>query len=77
MIEVHKVLYKTETVFPPPEIAAKSQSQQYTLPAGEYVYDFRFTIPYRANCRSAKNSSSLSEFGIPKFILNSGGIDFA
>lgn len=80
-IEIHKVLYHTVTVFPPPEIEATSTSNQYTLKPGDYSYDFTFRIPLKTECRNAASSIGNNQargiLGDTKLVVNSGSIDYA
>lgn len=48
--ETHEVLYQTQKVFPPRDIEQSSQSKEFTLPSGEYNFDFCFTIPLYSEC---------------------------
>lgn len=73
-IEVHKMLYKTVTVFPPPEIERNSTSNEFTLPAGEYTYPFQFKVPLKANCtKSGGRQAGL----LNQLVFNAGGLDYA
>ncbi|KAL2003055.1 hypothetical protein VTN02DRAFT_5133 [Thermoascus thermophilus] len=49
-LEVHKLLYKVETVFPTPEIFQPGSNAVYTLAAGTYEYPFRFKFPFNNSC---------------------------
>jgi hypothetical protein len=57
-LEVHKLLYLVQTVFPSAELAGESVNAQYTLAAGQYVYPFNFPkFPFNNNCEN--NSTGL------------------
>lgn len=70
-IEEHKILYHLATVFPPREIAHKSTTGEFTLPAGSYAYDFSFVMPQNLEC----GRQSSSDNGIPKLTFSKTGID--
>lgn len=84
-IEIHKVLYRTVSVFPPEEIKATSSSNQYTLPAGNYTYDFSFKVPLNTECVKGSAASTASGgmgkvndfLGGTQLVVNGGGIDYA
>ncbi|MCJ1309447.1 hypothetical protein MMC25_003107 [Agyrium rufum] len=46
-LEVHKVLYKTDLVFPS---GALPQAAAYTVSAGQHEYPFEFKIPFNNSC---------------------------
>lgn len=48
--ETHEVLSQTQKVFPPRDIERFSQSKEFTLPAGEYNYEFCFIVPLYSEC---------------------------
>ncbi|KAH0543027.1 hypothetical protein FGG08_002635 [Glutinoglossum americanum] len=49
--EIHKLLYKTQVVFPSEEIQRqKTSAGGFTLRPGEYQYPFNFKIPINNNC---------------------------
>lgn len=85
--EVHKVLYRTSSVFPPKEIAQASVSSQYTLKPGTYDYPFAFVLPFKTECayRSpGSNSSELAQsmshlsqkfLGIERVTIGARGVD--
>ena len=56
------MLYQVQTVFPTPELAESSTNSQYTLLAGQYVYPFKFKLPFNNNC--SKNSSLLKDLKV-------------
>ncbi|ANB11137.1 hypothetical protein AWJ20_3936 [Sugiyamaella lignohabitans] len=62
-IEIHHVLYKTQTVFPPEDVRKSSTSNQFTLPPGSYTYAFRFKIPVNSDCRQNAASSASNSWG--------------
>ncbi|KAF2200276.1 hypothetical protein GQ43DRAFT_80433 [Delitschia confertaspora ATCC 74209] len=58
VLEVHKILYKTQVVWPqnqPAEDLVQSKAT-YTLNAGQYEYPFEFKLPLNNSCRNANNS---------------------
>lgn len=73
-LEIHKFLYITKTVFPPPEIRSNSNSQQFTLPAGSYSYDFSIVIPDYLDCEHVKQPG---QFSLSRFVVADRGIDYA
>lgn len=70
LLEVHKLLYKVETVFPTPEVRESSLSSsysnyrtpQYTLLRGQYEYPFTFKIPFNSDCVS--NTSLIKDLKV-------------
>ncbi|RMZ76393.1 hypothetical protein DV737_g4866, partial [Chaetothyriales sp. CBS 132003] len=58
-LEVHKLLYLVQTVFPSPEMQDGPGNSQYTLPAGQYAYPFRFKFPINNDC--SKSPSLLND----------------
>ncbi|KAI9855582.1 MAG: hypothetical protein M1813_009721 [Trichoglossum hirsutum] len=49
--EIHKLLYKTQVVFPSEEIQRqKTSAGGFTLRPGEYQYPFHFKVPINNNC---------------------------
>ncbi|KAI9731530.1 MAG: hypothetical protein M1834_004650 [Cirrosporium novae-zelandiae] len=55
--EVHKLLYRVESVFPPSGLQQVGSSDNYTLSPGHYEYPFKFKIPFNNDCE--KNSHGL------------------
>lgn len=49
-IDVHKVLYDSVVVFPPPNVRNVQLGREFTLTPGNYTYPFEFTIPLELNC---------------------------
>ena len=72
--EIHKFMYVTQTLFPPPEIRKASASGEFTLPAGKHSYDFSLVIPDNLACQSVKQPGSLS---ISRFVIDKHGLDYA
>ncbi|PCG94557.1 Immunoglobulin E-set [Penicillium occitanis (nom. inval.)] len=65
-IEVHKILYRVQVVFPSPDIAQHSSpNAAFTLAAGVYEYPFEFKFPFNNSC-SNQNSmmTNLSMVGL-------------
>ncbi|KAK5085101.1 hypothetical protein LTR70_008673 [Exophiala xenobiotica] len=65
LLEVHKLLYKVETVFPSAEIRetnATGRTAQFTLLRGQYEYPFRFKIPFNNDC--VNNTSLIKDLKI-------------
>ncbi|MCH0629181.1 hypothetical protein JNB11_04305 [Kocuria palustris] len=50
IIDVHKVLYDSVVVFPPPNVRNVQLGREFTLTPGNYTYPFEFTIPLELNC---------------------------
>ncbi|SMY18958.1 unnamed protein product [Zymoseptoria tritici ST99CH_1A5] len=68
VVEYHKILYKTQTVFPPSSIGHQhtntagsptfpsSSRQSYTLPIGTHAYPFSFKLPFNNSCNAHQNA---------------------
>ncbi|KAK3071891.1 hypothetical protein LTR53_007809 [Teratosphaeriaceae sp. CCFEE 6253] len=70
-LEYHKVLYRTQTVFPPADILeGRSSKAAYTIPAGQHEYPFRFKIPFNNSC--ADDRSPLAGMS-----MSGNGLEFA
>ncbi|KAK0363031.1 hypothetical protein LTR02_012714 [Friedmanniomyces endolithicus] len=55
-LEYHKILYRVQAVFPPPDMAeGRGSKAAYTIPAGEHEYPFRFKIPFNNSCASDRS----------------------
>ncbi|KAK3629244.1 hypothetical protein LTR56_018131 [Elasticomyces elasticus] len=55
-LEYHKILYKVQTVFPPPDILeVKGSKASYTLPPGQHEYPFRFKVPFNNSCSNDRS----------------------
>ncbi|KAL0264359.1 hypothetical protein SLS55_000307 [Diplodia seriata] len=53
VLEIHKILYKTATVFPPPNLqTADWESRKFTLNLGNYEYPFSFKLPFNNACHT-------------------------
>lgn len=61
-LEVHKLMYQVQTVFPAPELSENPSNPQYTLLAGQYVYPFKFKLPFNNSC--TKNTSLLKDLKV-------------
>ncbi|PGH14570.1 hypothetical protein AJ80_05890 [Polytolypa hystricis UAMH7299] len=60
-LEVHKLLYKVETLFPSREVIEHATpNASYTLSPGTYEYPFRFRFPFNNDCI---NNSSIPPHG--------------
>ncbi|KAK5945316.1 hypothetical protein PMZ80_002520 [Knufia obscura] len=73
LLEVHKLLYKVETVFPSAEIRetnATGRTAQYTLLRGQYEYPFRFKIPFNNDC--INNTSLIKDLKIGQLNVQFG-----
>jgi len=73
LLEVHKLLYKVETVWPPPEIReanTNGRSAQYTITRGQYEYPFRFKIPFNSDC--INNTSLMKDLKIGQLNVQFG-----
>lgn len=67
LLEVHKLLYKVETVFPGPELRQPTlyntnRTSQYTLLRGQYEYPFKFKIPFNSDC--IENTSIIKDLKV-------------
>ncbi|CAK4033288.1 Hypothetical predicted protein [Lecanosticta acicola] len=63
-VEYHKILYKVQMVFPPPDVASRSTaSAKYTIPQGQHEYPFSFKLPFNNNC-STNNKSQPPMLGL-------------
>lgn len=74
LLELHKLLYKVETVFPAPEIresgAYIGRNAQYTLLRGQYEYPFRFKIPFNNDC--VNNTSLMKDLKVGQLSVQFG-----
>jgi len=73
LLEVHKLLYKVETVFPSAEIReanATGRTAQFTLLRGQYEYPFRFKIPFNNDC--VNNTSLIKDLKIGQLKMEFG-----
>ncbi|ORX96357.1 arrestin [Clohesyomyces aquaticus] len=65
VLEVHKILYKTQIVWPanqlPEEVLANPKAT-YTLNAGQYEYPFQFKIPINNACQTVNSLSTNVNF---------------
>ncbi|KAI5843975.1 hypothetical protein DFP73DRAFT_478350 [Morchella snyderi] len=77
-IEIHRLLYLVETVFPSAEIRENTSASHtgYTLKAGQYEYPFRIRIPINSNCTEAQATGAGSGL-LQKISFDKGNIDFA
>ncbi|KAF2753180.1 hypothetical protein EJ05DRAFT_523333 [Pseudovirgaria hyperparasitica] len=50
VLEVHKLLYKTLTVWPPQHMHGQVTKNSFTLNAGQYDWPFEFKIPLNNQC---------------------------
>ncbi|KAL8808186.1 MAG: hypothetical protein Q9182_000250 [Xanthomendoza sp. 2 TL-2023] len=48
--EVHKVLYKAITVFPPEHLQNPTRASVYTLHPGQHEFPFKFKFPFNNTC---------------------------
>jgi hypothetical protein len=62
LTDISQLLYQVQTVFPGPELSETSTNPQYTLLAGQYVYPFKFKLPFNNNC--VKNTSLLRDLKV-------------
>ncbi|KAF2820556.1 hypothetical protein CC86DRAFT_114859 [Ophiobolus disseminans] len=72
VLEVHKFLYRTNTLFPTnvrPEDLAANPKATFAINAGTYEYPFRFKIPLNTQCQQAQSPISNVSFSnaIPEF----------
>ncbi|KZF24247.1 hypothetical protein L228DRAFT_92352 [Xylona heveae TC161] len=55
-LEIHKLLYKTQTVFPSKEIQSHtSGNSSFTLGPGTHEYAFQFKIPFNNDCLTSNS----------------------
>ncbi|MCJ1419732.1 hypothetical protein MMC32_006088 [Xylographa parallela] len=56
-LEVHKLLYKVQTVFPSAELLQQQRNEKssFTLRAGSHEYPFQFKIPFNNSCSSTNS----------------------
>ncbi|KAF2453476.1 hypothetical protein BDY21DRAFT_402111 [Lineolata rhizophorae] len=55
-LEVHKLLYKVNTVFPPANVKdSVQQGSSFTLQAGQHEYPFEFKFPFNNSCSATNN----------------------
>jgi hypothetical protein len=63
VLEVHKILYKTQVVWPPnqhaDELLAGSKAT-YTIQSGQYEYPFSFKIPLNNACQNVNSLATNS-----------------
>ncbi|KAJ9652253.1 hypothetical protein H2198_008493 [Neophaeococcomyces mojaviensis] len=74
LLEVHKLLYKVETVFPLQEVrdagGPSAKSAQYTIPRGQYEYPFKFKIPFNSDCFN--NTSLMKDLKVGQLSVQFG-----
>ncbi|EON67107.1 hypothetical protein W97_06360 [Coniosporium apollinis CBS 100218] len=64
VLEVHKLLYRLQVVFPPPnlQIGPAWQQKSYTLNTGQYEYPFSFKIPFNNACTAINSLGTNAAF---------------
>ncbi|KAL8731850.1 MAG: hypothetical protein Q9166_003134 [cf. Caloplaca sp. 2 TL-2023] len=62
-IEVHKVLYKATTVFPPENLQNTSRGSIFTLHPGQHEFPFEFKLPFN-NIRADRQSTFVNIAGL-------------
>ncbi|KAF2258420.1 arrestin [Lojkania enalia] len=65
VLEVHKILYKTQIVWPPnqtPEQVLANPRTSYTINAGNYEYPFQFKLPLNNVCQPHNSLSTNVQF---------------
>ncbi|KAF2470922.1 arrestin [Lindgomyces ingoldianus] len=65
VLEVHKILYKTQVVWPAnqlPEEAVANPKATYTLNAGQFEYPFQFKIPLNNACQPVNSLATNVNF---------------
>ncbi|OCL02014.1 arrestin [Glonium stellatum] len=63
VLEVHKLLYKTQLVFPPYQLQDDGWNQRsYTLNVGSYEYPFQFKLPFNNACSPANSLATNLNF---------------
>ncbi|KAF2868761.1 hypothetical protein BDV95DRAFT_122604 [Massariosphaeria phaeospora] len=65
VLEVHKVLYKTQVVWPPnqtPEDVLANPKASHTLNTGQYEYPFQFKLPLNTACQQSNSLTTNVSF---------------
>ncbi|CAN3364476.1 hypothetical protein DICA0_E36246 [Diutina catenulata] len=62
LVDVHKVLFESQVVFPPQNVRQVSTAREYTLTPGNYTYPFEFTIPLDNDCVKVSGISNKVSF---------------
>lgn len=77
-IEIHRLLYLVETVFPSASLRENTSASHtgYTLKPGQYEYPFRIRIPINSNCVEVQASGAGTGI-FQKFSFEKGSVDFA
>ena len=74
LLEVHKLLYKIETVFPSQEVREAgnpgARAAQYTLQRGQYEYPFQFKVPFNNDC--VNNTSLMKDLKVGQLRVEFG-----
>lgn len=57
-LEYHKILYRMQMVFPPPDVLeGRGSKAAYTLPPGSHEYPFKFKIPFNNSCANERGQA--------------------
>ncbi|KAF2401807.1 hypothetical protein EJ06DRAFT_528962 [Trichodelitschia bisporula] len=62
LLEIHKLLYRVITVFPPTQELQHTGSSR-VFAAGQYAYPFEFKIPFNNNCNAVNVLNPTKPFG--------------
>ncbi|OCK77532.1 hypothetical protein K432DRAFT_304003 [Lepidopterella palustris CBS 459.81] len=63
VLEVHKILYKVQIVFPPSQLQQGNwQNSSFTLGVGQYEYPFQFKLPFNNACSPANSLATNLNF---------------
>ncbi|KAF2276952.1 uncharacterized protein EI97DRAFT_304073 [Westerdykella ornata] len=65
VLEVHKILYKLQNLWPPdqrPEDASVSSKASHVIEAGQYEYPFSFKLPLNNACQQTNNLATNLNF---------------
>lgn len=75
--DVHKLLYDTVIVFPPPDMRESLLAKEYTLTQGSYTYPFLFQIPLENACIKLEGLSNKLSFDKKSFnvVINNGNFN--
>lgn len=77
--DVHKLLYDTTIVFPPPDMRDSLLAKEYTLTQGSYTYPFQFKIPLDNACIKLEGLTNKVSFDKKSFnvVINNGNFNLS
>ncbi|KAI5802441.1 hypothetical protein FPQ18DRAFT_300577 [Pyronema domesticum] len=78
-VEIHKLLYVVDTVFPSNDIRDATSKAGFTLRAGQHVYPFRIRVPINSSCTKGVASGAIAGGLLQKvsFDINKVTVDYA